>query len=123
MLKAFIFVLRNLWKDGTDIDEVSARSNWLADQVDVRGWAHSLSPENTDNVVRIGRGSYIFLLLLPLTSDQQSIVEAYSNWVEERILAPIKEQFSDLYDWLLDRHKDYVAEIAGTEVQKGIDLD
>jgi hypothetical protein len=112
-LKAFIRVLRNLWKDGADIDEVSARSNCLVDQLDVRGWVHSLAPENADNVVRIGRGHFILLLLIPpIDDDQQNIVAAYWNWVEERILAPIKEQFPELYDWLLTWHKDYVTEIA-----------
>ena len=61
-LKAYIHVLKKLWIDGADIAEVTARSNWIADQVDVRGWAHSFGPENGDNLVRIGtRGTYPFV--------------------------------------------------------------
>ena len=37
-LKAFISVLKSLWKDGANLAAVTARSNWLVDLVDIRGW-------------------------------------------------------------------------------------
>jgi len=117
-LKAFINVLKNLWQDGADIDEVTARSNWLAGQVDVRGWAHSLVPENADNVVSIGRGAHILLLLTPPSGVQQGIVDTYWSWVEDRILAPVNEQFPDLYGWLVEWHRKQVCEMAETELSE-----
>ncbi|WP_353254248.1 HNH endonuclease [Salinisphaera sp. PC39] len=118
-LKAFVRVLRNLWEDGADIEEITARSNWLVEQIDVRGWAHSLVPENADNVVRIGRAAHILLLLTPPTGVQQSVVDVYWNWVEERILVPIQEQFPEVYEWLVDWHRSHVAEMAETELSEG----
>ena len=118
-LKAFIRVLKNLWEDGADIDEITARSNWLANQVDIRGWAHSLDPENADDVVRIGRGTHILLLLVPPTGVQQGYVEVYWNWVEEKILVPIKDQFPDLYASLVEWYRHQVTEIAKTELSEG----
>ncbi|MFA5494232.1 MAG: hypothetical protein WC247_05595 [Porticoccaceae bacterium] len=118
-LKAIVRVLRNLWVDGTDIEEVTARSNWLVEQADIRGWAHSLVPENADNVVRVGRGALILSLLMPPPSGtQQSIVDAYWNWVEVRILAPIQEQFPEVYEWLVDWHRREVAELANAQIHK-----
>ena len=118
-LKAFVRVLRNLWMDRADIEEVIVRSNWLVKQVDVRGWAHSLMPENADSVVRIGRAAHILLLLTPPTGVQQSVVDAYWNWVEERILAPIQEQFPEVYEWLVNWHRSHVAKIAETQLSEG----
>ena len=118
-LKAYIRVLMKLWKDGTDIAEVTARSNWIADQVDVRGWAHSLGSENGDNVVRIGRGAHILLFLTPPSDTQQDIIDAYWDWVEERILGPVKEQFPELYEWLVEWHRWQVSAMAETELTKG----
>jgi len=115
-LKALVRVLRNLWGDGADIEEVTARSNWLVEQIDVRGWAHSLVPESADNVVRIGRAAHILLLLTPRTGVQQSVVNAYWNWVEERILVPIQEQFPEVYEWLVDWYRSHIAEMAETQV-------
>lgn len=118
-LKAFVRVLRNLWGDGADIEEVTARSNWLVEQIDVRGWAHSIVPENADNVVRIGRAAHILLLLTPPTGVQQSVVDAYWNWVEERILVPIQEQFPEVYEWLVDWYRSHIAEMAETQLSGG----
>jgi hypothetical protein len=118
-LKAFVRVLKNLWRDGDNIEELIPRSNWLVKQIDVRGWAHSLVPENADNVVRVGRAAHILLLLTPPTGAQQSVVGAYWNWVEERILAPIQEQFPEVYEWLVDWHRSYVAEMVETQLSKG----
>jgi len=120
-LKAFVRVLRNLWVDGADIEEITSRSKWLVEQIDVRGWAHSLVPENADNVVRIGRAAFILLLLTPPTGAQQSVVDAYWNWMEERVLAPIQEQFPEVYEWLVDWHRSHVAEVAETQLSEGDD--
>lgn len=118
-LMVYMSVLKNYWTDGADIADCIARSNWIADQVDVRGWAHRLGAENGDNVVRIGRGNYIFILLAPPIDTNQNIVDAYWNWVEERILAPIKEQFPDIYAWLVEWYKREVGKIAETVFRSG----
>ncbi|HDH27866.1 MAG TPA: HNH endonuclease [Euryarchaeota archaeon] len=118
-LKAFVRVLRSLWKDDADIDESTARSNWLVKQIDIRGWAHSLVPENADNVVRIGRAAHILLLLTPPIGVQQSVIDAYWNWMEETILTPIQEQFPEVYKWLVDWYRDHVARMAETPLSEG----
>jgi len=118
-LKAFVRVLRNLWGNGPDIEETTARSNWLFEQIDVRGWAHSLVPENADHVVRIGRAVHILSQLMPPTGVEQSVVEAYWNWVEERILIPVQEQFPEVYEWLVDWYRSRVAAMAETQLSEG----
>ena len=118
-LKAFIRVLKGLWKDGADLAAVTVRSNWLVDLLDVRGWAHSLGPENGDNVVRLGRGAHILMLLVPPTDVPQEVKDAYWGWVEDRILAPIKEQFPDLFAWIVEWQRRQVAEIAEMALDPG----
>lgn len=120
-LKAFIHVLRNLWEDGADIQEITARSDWLVEQIDLRGWAHSFVPENADNIVRVGRAEIILLLLAPPTDVQQSVVDAYWNWVEVRILAPIQEQFPEVYEWLVEWHRSQVAKLVEAQSSGGDD--
>ena len=118
-LNAFIRVLKTLWENGANFATVTARSNWLVDLVDVRGWAHSLGPENGDNVVTLGRGAHILMLLAPPTDVPQEVNDAYWRWVEGRILAPIKEQFPDLYAWIVEWHGRQIAEMAEMELDAG----
>lgn len=118
-LRVLIRVLISLWKDGADLSDVMARSNWIVDQVDVRGWAHSLGPENGDNIVRTGRGVHILMLLTPPTDGPQEVKYAYWRWIEDRILAPIQEQFPDLYGWIVECHRRQIAEMVEMELPEG----
>jgi hypothetical protein len=111
-LKALIRVLKGKWRDGANVDEAIAVSNWIARQVDVRGWAHRFDRERAVDLVRVGRGAHILMLLTPPSNADRPIVEAYWKWVEQTILSPIKEQFPDLYVWLVQYFQQQVAEIA-----------
>jgi len=118
MLKTIIRVLRGLWHDNADISDTIARSNWLAELYDIRGWAHRLIPVNADNVIHIGRGAQILMLLMRPHDVQEHIVDAYWQWVEDRILFPIKEQFPELYIWLIDRYKQEITDMVETAFQE-----
>ncbi|MBT3013593.1 MAG: HNH endonuclease [Candidatus Thiodiazotropha sp. (ex Lucina pensylvanica)] len=111
-LKTYLHVLKKLWVDSEDMDMIIARSNWLVKQLDIRGWAHSLVPDNADNVVRLGRAAHILMLLTPPTDVQKSITDAYWNWVEEKVLVPIQEQFPKVYEWLVDWYRSYITKVA-----------
>ncbi len=112
----FIRVLKSLWRAGADLSSTTARSNWIVGQVDVRGWAHSLGAENGDNIVKTGRGACILMLLRPPFDAPQDLKDAYWNWVEDRVLAPIKEQYPDLYAWIVEWQRRQISEVADMEL-------
>ena len=122
VLITFVRVLKGLWEKGDDIDELTARSDWIADQVDVRGWVHRMAPEDGDNVVEMGRGAHILLFLTPPSATPKAVTDAYWEWIEQRILAPIKEGYPELYEWLLAWHREMVSRIANTELTEGAEL-
>ena len=115
ILIGFVRVLRGLWKDGSDITEVQARSAWIAQQIDARGWAHTMGPEHGDEFVQMGRRAHVLLFLTPPSDAGAETTDAYWNWVEEGILGPLKEQFPSVYSWVVDWHARQVSEIAKTE--------
>lgn len=116
VLKTFIHVLKGQWSAGTDMSTVLARSDWIMDQIDVRGWAHCLGAEGGDNIVKIGRGAHILLLLSPPADASSELKDEYWVWIENRVLAPIKEQDSDLYSWMLARTREQIAEMANMDL-------
>lgn len=115
-LRVFIQVVKSLWRAGADLSSVTARSNWIVDQVDVRGWAHRLGAENGDNIVKTGRGAHVLMLLRPPFDAPQDVKDAYWSWAEGRVLAPIKEQYPDLYAWIVEWQRRWISEMADVEL-------
>lgn len=110
VLNAFASVFRILWNDEAGIENIKARSNWLIDQIDLRGWAHSFVSASADNVINLGRAPLILSLLVPPCSAQQCIADNFWNWVEEKILVPLLEEFPREYEWLVEWHRNYITD-------------
>jgi hypothetical protein len=114
VLQTFIQVLNDLWISDTDLFTVRARSEWILDQVDIQGWAHRLGVGNRDHFVNVQRGANIMKMLMPLRDLPMDVREDYWNWIEEKILLPIKEQNLDLYSWIVDLFKRLIAKLGDT---------
>ena len=115
-VKVFIIVLKGLWKSGSDLAQVRATSDWLVDQIDVRGWAHRLNADVADDIIKTGRGLHILLLLTPPLDAPENVKEAYWEWLEDRVLVQIQEQFPELFDWIVERQKQQVSELADMDL-------
>ena len=115
-LIAFIRAMKSLWKPDANFSDVRVRSNWIMAQIDIRGWAHSLGKENGDNIVKTGRGGYLLLLLTPLVNVSQEVQDKYWNWVQEKILEPIKEEDSDLYSWIVEEQRGLIAKVVDMNI-------
>ena len=109
LLKCFIRVLRGTWTTTADFSLVIPCADWILDQLDVRGWAHSLGGQNGDSLVRIGRGAHLILLLRPLNNVPAHVNDEYWNWIEDRLLRPVKEEDPDLYAWLIEMQRREIA--------------
>ena len=116
VLEAFVRVLKSLWLTDEDLTIVEARSNWIADQIDSRGWVHRFETEIGDEIVKTGRGEDILKVLSPPLEAPQNIKYAYWNWVEDRILVPVEEQFPDLYALIVDSQKRLIADITDVKL-------
>lgn len=119
--KTFVQVLKDQWKAGVNFSIARARSDWIINQIDIRGWAHSYGAEGGANIVKIGRSAHIMALLTSPIEESPQVKEEYWNWIEDRVLAPIKEQYPDLYLELVEWHRRWIAEIADIDMSEGND--
>jgi hypothetical protein len=118
-LRVFIRVLRSLWKEGADLSDVSVKSDWILEQIDLRGWAHCFGAEVGDNIVKTVRGAYIRLLLTPPFDAPPDVKEAYWEWVEDRVLTPIKDRSPDLYAWMIEQERTQISNMAEMDITNG----
>ena len=111
--QVFSRVLTGLWKAGTDFSSARARADWILDQMDVRGWAHSFGKEDGDNIVKAGHAANILSMLAPPIEESREVTDEYWKWVEEKVLAPLKEQNPALYLDLVERYRKRIADVVG----------
>ena len=119
LLKTFVRVLKGLWRSDPDFARVRVRSDWIIDQIDVRGWAHCLGGEAGDNIVKTGRGALILSLLLPPADASPKAKGEYWSWIEDMLLAPIKEQYPELYSWIIEWQRRLITDMANVDLNKG----
>lgn len=120
-INTFIQALKDLWESETDPLTRRVRSNWLINQIDIRGWAHRLGNDVGDSLVKTGRGMHILLLLMPPTTATEEIKNEYLKWAEDRVLAPIKESSPELYSWILNWQRAQIAKIANMDLNEAIE--
>ena len=118
LIQVFSRVLKDLWKGDIDFSSTRTRSNWIMTQIDMRGWAHRFGKESGDDIVKTRRGAYILLLITSLVDVSREVQDEYWDWVEERILSPIKEQYPDLYSWIVEWQQKHISKMADMDITK-----
>ncbi len=116
IVEVFTRVLRGLWSGDPDTSSTIARSNWIVDQIDVRGWAHVYGVDIGDDTIRANYSRYIFLLHRPPLKASNGIRIAYWKWLEKKILASLKQQYPDMYSMIVALYKDMIAEIVDVDL-------
>ena len=117
--KTFVQVLKKLWKSDANFSDVRARSDWILAQIDICGWAHVLEKEIGYNMVKTGRSAHILWVLVLPVEESQKVRDEYWNWVEGRVLDPIKEQYPDLYSWIVEWYRREIAKMADMDLIEG----
>lgn len=108
-LRTFNDALREIWIRGGETSIVEAHSDWILNQMDIRSWAHCFDKETGEHMVNRGFGAHIVsLLLLPFAQDQD-VKKGYWEWIEDRVLTPIKEQSPKLYIELVEWYRSNIS--------------
>lgn len=115
----FVQVLKDMWKADANFSDVRARSDWVMAQIDIRGWAHRLEKEIGDNMVKTGRSAHILWALVLPVEEPQKVRDEYWNWIEGRVLDPLKEQYPDLYSWIVKWYRRWIAKMTDIDLIQG----
>ena len=113
--RAFDQVLKSLWKSDMDLPETKVRSDWIVDQMDIQGWAHCFGVEAGRDLVGTGQGAHLLRVLSAPTSSPPEVKAEYWNWVEERILAPIKQHSPELFSRMIELQRTVISEVAAKD--------
>ena len=119
VFEVFVNVLRSHWTESAGLPRAEACSNWILDQIDVRGWAHCFGLENREETIKSVRTQIISKLITSLPAGvPPDVRESYWSWVEEFVLIPVKELEPDLYSLIVDLVQRHFSEIVNTSMKK-----
>ena len=108
LVGASLLVLKEQWTGDLNEAAACARSDWLLQLSDVRGWTHRLD-ENAQQL-RDRYLNWVSLLMMLAAAQSKTVKEAYWRWFGSRILSPIADEDCNLYVLLLERAKVIVAQ-------------
>ena len=110
-LTVFVRVTRSLWTVDSDFAASRARADWVIDRTNVKNWLQGLCRKNSDLAADEEFEPLLMIMLLSATKTPEEKAEnEYRQWLEHRILMPIKEQHPDLYFWIVERYKKKISE-------------
>jgi len=112
LFKTLILTLRAQWTVDVDFSVIIARSNWIMEILDIRGWVHCFRLEDCENIIKTGPKNYIRILLSPPAEVSIEGRDEYWSWLEEIVLSTIKEQEPELYSSVLSSMRDQIADTA-----------
>ena len=98
-------VLKQLWSTDEDSEQIIAKSKWLLELIDIRGWTHSLAPDIADNMIFNNRFIFISQLTSPPLKASPDMQKSYLKWIDEELIEPIKDYFPDIFKLLVDLEK------------------
>ena len=117
-------VLAAFWRANADLEEARARSEWILKLIDVRGWAHTVGIDGGEHIIKTKYTESILAMLSLAIEMPPDVSGDYRTWVEERVLAPLKEQNPDAYRHLLESYKTHISHVVNkcmTEMKKNDD--
>ncbi len=104
-------VLAGMWRANADFEQVRARSEWILCVTDVRGWAHTVGIERGENIVKSKFGESVLSLISLGIELPPKVRDEFQKWVEERVLAPLKENNPDVFRYLLESYKGHISHV------------
>lgn len=103
LIGSSLLVLKDLWITGFELDAVSAKSKWLLELCDLRGWAHRVASENT--ILAVQFANWLSLLIVLPANQPPAVKEAYWKWLDSEVLAVAEVEAPDAFARLIDDAK------------------
>ena len=96
--------LKGQWREDIDDGDARARSNWLLELLDWRGWMHRIPGVASDSDCRTGR-LRVFQLLSPIYGQPTAVTQRYWKWLQGDVLDSIRAEEREAFRWLLEQVK------------------
>jgi hypothetical protein len=110
-MQTLTHVIKAQWRTDMKESVARARSEWLLDMLDLRGWAHRLDAGGFKQIVERGHSAQLMSLLMSPRDVASAAEDKYLEWADECILKPLRDENPELYRSLIERIKELIARV------------
>lgn len=110
IMQTLTLVLKKQWEPDIDKAVSIAKSEWILDLLDLRGWAHCQNDDSSVWMAKFSRALQLLgLLIVPnhFTTEKQ---KEYWDWLDSKVLNVLKHDEPEVYAFLLDESKKLIAQ-------------
>jgi len=100
--------LKNQWANDIPIELSYARSNWLYELLDFRGWSHCFEFRTEEGVANFGEMFRAQSLLIAPDNLSLKLKNQYNKWLDEKVLLPMRNYDPASFNALVDSVKEHM---------------
>ncbi len=115
LVRACFEVMKTQWTREVDDALARARSDWLLNLFDVRGWAHRVRAPGTAGDVQARYRAQILMLATLLIQAPAPVRERYWEWLEGSVLTRLKDEQREFFASIVAQART-IAEEAGSRI-------
>ena len=93
--------IKGQWREGVDVADAAGRSTWLAELLDVRGWAHRWVGQGPEETYSARYRAQLLALMTFGSEAPEATRTAYWSWLDQAILGGVRDCQPELYDTLI----------------------
>ncbi|MER9007120.1 MULTISPECIES: hypothetical protein [unclassified Mesorhizobium] len=109
-------VLRAQWDDTIDDATARARSDWLFELYDSRGWSHRLTSTVGGSLTLVRFRSQVWSLLAGQQDQTPRVRQRYLSWLDDNVFSTISDTDPETYQWILSEVRELVDNVIRQDV-------
>jgi len=111
--------LKQQWTNDTPSNVSRARSNWLYELLDFRGWSHCFDIRNEEGMAYFGETIRVNSILISPVGISNEMKDQYNEWLEYKVLQPLKKFDIESYEALIESIKLKVEKLSEQDLLEG----
>ena len=104
------------WMNGSDITKAETLANQILDLLpDLREWLFAWNDNTPPEWVETGEANLLAALFMPIEVEDVTKLKAYHNWVERRLIGPMRNDSPDKYEAIVRQLRLHASNIVEDE--------
>jgi hypothetical protein len=99
------------WHPQNDVAIAQARSNWLLQLLDTRGWAQFAEVDHGLGMIEVGYGGNVIFLFVAAMTMHQASREHYFKWLEASLISTLRHENPDLYLKIVAKMQEMISDL------------